>query len=80
MLKKRFLVLVVMLCSLAVVASESAGSARAGAWCTCAATSCKFCQANCDPDPGTSQAEVDAAAVSCCNQNWSEIGCPPILD
>lgn len=66
MLKKRLLVLTLMLCSLAFVASESAGTASAGAWCSCAATSCTSCEALCDPDPGTSSAEVLAAAQSCC--------------
>lgn len=75
MLKKRFLVLALMLCSLAFVASESAGTAKAGAWCTCAATSCNYCSAVCDPDPGTSAEDEWAAAISCCNQNWKGIGC-----
>jgi hypothetical protein len=75
MLKKRVLVLAMMLCSLAFVASESAGTAKAGAWCSCAATSCNYCEAVCDPDPGTTQAQVDAAAYSCCTQNWKGIGC-----
>ena len=68
MLKKRILVLVVMLCSLAFVASESAGTANAGAWCSCAATSCTSCSGQCNPDPGTSTAEVMAAAQACCEQ------------
>jgi hypothetical protein len=68
MLKKRLLVLTVMLCSLAFVASESAGTAKAGAWCSCAAISCNTCDYQCDPDPGTTQAQVDAAALSCCQQ------------
>jgi len=72
MLKKRLLVLAVMLCSLTFVASEPA---KAGSWCSCAATSCNECSAECDPDPGTTRGEVIAAAQSCCNQNWSEIGC-----
>ena len=63
MLKKRLLVLAVMLCSLAFVASEPA---KAGAWCSCAATSCTSCDAVCDPDPGTTDAQVAAAKESCC--------------
>jgi hypothetical protein len=65
MLKKRLLVLAVMLCSLAVLASETA---EAGAWCSCAATSCTSCEATCSPDPGTSAGEVLAAAQACCVQ------------
>lgn len=65
MLKKRLLVLTVMLCSLAFVASEPA---KAGAWCSCAAISCNTCEYQCDPDPGTTQAQVDAAAMTCCVQ------------
>jgi hypothetical protein len=71
MLKKRLLVLAVMLCSLAFVASESAS---AGAWCSCAATSCTTCEALCDPDPGTTDAQVMAAAEACCNQAWKDTG------
>jgi hypothetical protein len=63
MLKKRLLVLAVMLCSLAFIASEPAS---AGSWCSCAATSCTSCEATCSPDPGTSAGEVLAAAQSCC--------------
>jgi hypothetical protein len=72
MLKKRLSVLAVLLCSLAFVASEPASAA--GAWCSCAATSCTTCQALCDPDPGTSAGEVEAAALSCCEQAWKDTG------
>lgn len=79
MLKKRLSLLAVLLCSLAFVASEPASAA--GSWCSCAATSCTTCQATCYPDPGTSDAEVEAAAVSCCEQAWRDTGpamaCPP---
>lgn len=75
MLKKRLLVLAVMLCSLAFVASESAGTASAGSWCTCAATSCGECVAECYPDPDTPDKQVESAALSCCQQNWKAIGC-----
>lgn len=71
MLKKRVLVLALMLCSLAFVASERAS---AGAWCSCAATSCTTCEASCSPDPGTSVGEVLAAAQSCCEQAWKDTG------
>lgn len=72
MFKKRLLVLTLLLCSLAFVASEE--PARAGAWCTCAALSCNVCQYRCDPDPGTTQAQIDAAAWSCCQDAWRETG------
>ena len=71
MLKKRLLVLAVMLCSLPFVASERAS---AGAWCSCAATSCTTCEASCSPDPGTTYGEVVAAAESCCQQAWKDTG------
>lgn len=78
MLKKRLLVLAVMFCSLAFVASESTS---AESWCSCAATSCTECNASCDPDPGTSAEDVWAAAQSCCRQAWKDTGpgmaCPP---
>jgi hypothetical protein len=60
---KKLLVLAVMLCSLAFVGSEPAS---AGSWCTCAATSCTSCSGQCNPDPGTTTAEVMAAAQACC--------------
>ena len=71
MLKKRLLVLAVMVCSLAFVATEPAS---AGAWCTCAATSCTTCEASCSPDPGTTYDQVVAAATSCCEQAWKDTG------
>lgn len=78
MLKKRLMVLAVLLCSLAFVATEPAS---AGAWCSCAATSCTTCQATCSPDPGTTEGEVMAAAEACCEQAWKDTGpamaCPP---
>lgn len=72
MLRKRLLVLAVLLCSLAFFASERAS---AGAWCSCAATSCGYCEAECYPDPGTTEVQIEAAAWSCCTQNWKGIGC-----
>lgn len=63
MLKKRFLVLAVLLCSLAFVTSKPANAKFA---CSCAATSCTRCEALCD----TNSWEDYQRAVSCCNQAW----------
>lgn len=69
MLKKRLLILGVLLCALLGIAPQPS---RAGSWCSCATTCSggdKVCTAECYPDPGTSDAEVTAAAVNCCQQN-----------
>jgi hypothetical protein len=69
MLKKRLLILGVLLCALLGIAPQPSG---AESWCSCATTCSgggKVCTAECYRDPGTSDAEVYAAALSCCQQN-----------
>lgn len=66
MLKKRLLILGVLLCALLSIDPQPS---RAGSWCSCAVTcsgGAMECEAVCDPDPGTSDAQVTAAAVQCC--------------
>lgn len=69
MLKLRLFVLAAMLCLLALVASKPA---NADAYCSCAMTCGEggrggpTCEASCEVTPGTSDSQVWAAAMQCC--------------